>query len=237
MTGLGCCNVETRCTASDSQVCAGSAVQGLHLLALRLKGAMDSGEAATRRLSLRDGRRLTSMTDSRRCSVGGRRVTGANRRTTGQHAMRVSAAGLIERRASIQLLPAPAAAGGHARMLPGCLAAWLCRPRPAMRAWPHAVARRAALCSCMFCGLPMLRPLQLPPHLTYCPVPQRGSPRGRPRGPASTTRTSFQSCPLRWPKWAASWTASCAWSKRWRPRQLPRSRPPPRRPRQRRSAC
>ncbi|EFN52866.1 hypothetical protein CHLNCDRAFT_138354 [Chlorella variabilis] len=94
-----------------SQVCV-AADQGLHLLALRLKGAMDSGEAATRRLSLRDGRRLTSMTDSRRCSVGGRRVTGANRRTTGQHAMRVSAAGLIERRASIQLLPAPAAAEG-----------------------------------------------------------------------------------------------------------------------------
>jgi hypothetical protein len=77
-------------------------LQGLHLLALRLQAAMDaSGDAGARR--------RTSI-----AAPGSRRVTGMhNRRTTGQHqaVRRMSAAGLVERRASIQLLPAPGGGG------------------------------------------------------------------------------------------------------------------------------
>lgn len=74
-----------------------SPLQGLHLLALRLRAATEAAADA-------GARRRTSI------AAGSRRVTSMhNRRTTGQHqaVRRMSAAGLVERRASIQLLPAP----------------------------------------------------------------------------------------------------------------------------------
>lgn len=69
---------------------------------------MEQGDSGARRItSMHPGRRVTSLADDRRLSVCSRRVTGAHRRTTNQTAMRVSAAGLVERRGSIAILPAP----------------------------------------------------------------------------------------------------------------------------------
>lgn len=83
----------------------GACLQGLQLLSLRLCTAMgcQAGDISATH-------RLTSLADDRRSSVSGRRSTNNRRTTAHQVAMRVSAAGLMERRASITLLPAPAAA-------------------------------------------------------------------------------------------------------------------------------
>ncbi|KAL4854466.1 hypothetical protein ACK3TF_004820 [Chlorella vulgaris] len=91
-----------------TRVCL-AADQGLQLLSLRLCTAMGCQAGDTS-----GTRRLTSLADDRRSSVSGRRTTNNRRTTAHQVAMRVSAAGLMERRASITLLPAPAAAAAAA---------------------------------------------------------------------------------------------------------------------------
>ncbi|KAL4440036.1 hypothetical protein ABPG75_003037 [Micractinium tetrahymenae] len=83
-----------------SQVCV-AADQGLHLLALRLKAALEAPSSAP--AGAEAARRRTTVT-----GPGSRRVTSLHRRTTGQHVVRrISAASLKEHRSSIQFLPAP----------------------------------------------------------------------------------------------------------------------------------
>ncbi|PRW33225.1 outer dynein arm-docking complex subunit 1 [Chlorella sorokiniana] len=84
--------------AKLSQVCV-AADQGLHLLALRLKAAMEPAGGA-------DARRRTSM-------IGGRRMSSVHRRTTGQHQVvrRMSATQLMDQRGSITMLAAPGEPG------------------------------------------------------------------------------------------------------------------------------
>lgn len=94
------------CCSSSAQwhsiaVCScWQALQGLRLLTLRLKAALEppaQAEAARRRSSRTTG-----------TGPGSRRVTSLHRRTTGQHAVRrISAASLREHRSSVQVLPAP----------------------------------------------------------------------------------------------------------------------------------